>query len=495
MADVPVGADVDVSVTRAGTELVSATARTVECTEACAAPDPETPAATLSLGGATGSLEAGPGRVVTGETNLPPGAELTVRMQRTDDGSPDFIFSETATVGEDGRFRTLFNLTDVSGAEVHATVTHEGSEVANASGAVAPCQTRCEMPPESESASGESADRNYTRFDDLSGPNVSQGDVARFELTFESEEATLTVGGPTVSYALNLSVRDGDGDDRVVVLFATDSVGHGDDAVTVVDDDDSVSVIDERVDGDRDVLDEGHYPIRRSNGPLSTTPTDNASTFVVEHGVFVVRDAPMDEHGDEPVVEEPGLPRQMTDEGYEEAKPIRVRMNETVEVPIRTDESKAVTAIFGAYDSPYTLSTVVADGNGDERVTLVLDTTAAHEGSQTPAVTTAAEDDSVVVTYQNGSMAPATYEVTLYRRPGMPDSTDWNDSHSHAGDVFGHGKLVVSESNSTPTLDPSPTQQSERTSGSELPTSLGVLALGGVVASVGLAFLTGVLEL
>ena len=490
LRDAPVGTTANVSVHRAGTALASTTARTVECTDACAAPDPETPTASLGLDG-NATLEAGPGRTVTGETNLPPGTDLSVRMQRTDDGAPDFIYSRQTTVGDDGRFRAPFNLTGATGASVAVTVRHDGSEVRNATGTVVECQRRCETPPASESGD-ETADRNYTQFDDLNAPSVTQGEVARIELTFESENATLTVGGPTVSYALNLSVRDGDDDDRVVVLFATDSIGHGDDAVSVVDDDDSVSVIDERVDGDRDVLDEGEYPLTRSNGPLSTTPNDNASTFVVEHGVFVVDDAPIDESGNESVVERAGLPEKWVDGDYEGDDPVRVRMNGTTRIPIRTDESKAVTLTVGVYDSPYTLSAVVRDGNGDERVDLVLDTAAARDGSEAPAVTTAAADDEVVVTYENGSMAPATYEMAVYRRAGMPDSTDWNSSHSHAGDVFGHGQLIVSESNSTPTLA---TSEASRTGSGFPTTSLGALAVGGVVASVGIAFLAGVLEL
>jgi hypothetical protein len=491
MADAPVGATADVSVHHGDTELASTTARTVECTEACAAPDPQTPTASLEFGG-NATLEAAPGRTVAGETNLRPGADIQVRLNRTDGGAPDFLFVRSATVGADGRFRVPFNLTGVpAGAEFRTSVRHDGAEVTNATGTVTDCQTRCETPPASASRSAETADRNYTQFDDLNSVRTTQGEVARIELTFESENATLTVGGPTVSYALNLSVRDGDDDDRVVVLFETDRVGHGDDAVSAADPADSVSVIDERVDGDRDVLDEGEYPLTRSNGPLSTTPNENASTFVVETGVLLVRDAPLDEDGNESVVEEPGLPQEWVDGEYEGPEPIRVRMNETTRIPIRTDESKAVTAVVGAYDSPYTLSAVVEDGNGDERVVLVLDTTAAREGDRRPAVTTAADADSVAITYENGSIAPATYGVNLYRRAGMPASTDWNTSYSHAGDVFGHGQLIVSESNATPTM-----ASSTAGPASGLPaTSLGVLAVGGVVASAGVALLAGVVEL
>jgi len=495
MRDVPVGATANVSVLRAGTALASTTARTVECTDACAAPDPETPTASLDRHGANATLEAGPGRTVAGETNLPPGTDLSVLLNRTDGGAPEFRYARSATVGDDGRFRAPFNLSDAPvGASFEVTVLHDESDVTHATGTVTPCQTRCETPPASESRSGETTDRNYTEFDDLNTLRTTQGEVARIELTFESENATLTIGGPTVSYALDLSVRDGDDDDRVVVRFETDEIGHGAEAVSVADPDDSVSVIDERVDGDRDVLDEGEYPLTRSNGPLSTAPNGNASTFVVEHGVLLVRDAPLDEDGNESVVEDAGLPKQTVDGEYEGPDPVRVRMNETTRIPIRTDEAKAVTAVVGAFDSPYTLSAVVEDGNGDERVVLLLDTTAAREGDERPAVTTAAEADSVAVTYENGSMGPATYQVHLYRRAGMPESTDWNDSHSHAGEVFDHGQLIVSESNSTPTLDTSSSRQVG--SGSDLPTtSLGALAVGGLLASVGIAFLAGVVEL
>ncbi|MFB6155045.1 MAG: BGTF surface domain-containing protein [Haloferacaceae archaeon] len=491
LADVSVGATVNVSVHHAGTELASTTATVGECTDSCAAPDPATPSVSLS----NGTLRAGPGQMVDGETNLPPGTDLSVRVQRLDDDAPDFIYTRTVSVGEGGRFRAPFNLTDAAGATVGVSVHHDSSQLANATRSVVACQTGCEMPPASADRDASGLPENETLYDDLNAPTVTQGGVARIELTFEPENATLTIGGPTVSYALNLSVRDGDDDDRVVVLFATDAIGHGDAAVTTLDDDDSVSVIDERVDGDRAVLDEGEYPIQRSNGPLSTTPDENATTFVVEHGTFLVRDAPIDERGDEPVVERAGLPEKWVDGEYEGDEPVRVRMNETARIPIRTDESKAVTLIVGGPGAtPYTLSAVVRDGNGDERVVLLLDTAAADDGGETLPVRTAADDDEVAVTYQNGSMAPATYEMHLYRRAGMPEASDWNDSYSNAGDVFDHGRLIVSESNETPTM--AGTRATDTSQSAALPTaSLGALALGGVLASAGLAFLTGVIEL
>lgn len=487
---VAAGTSVNVSVVRDGSTLASTTTDVGDCTAACAATRPETPAVTLAPDRANLSLAAGPGRVVAGETDLPPGTDLTVRLAQTG-ADAEFESNRSAVVGEDGRFRASFDLSDAeSESSVAVRVLTNGSALAAATGTVVPCETDCEAPP-SSTGGDEREDRNESQVDDLSVVETTQGDVARFELTFESETATVRIGGPAVSYELLAAVTDGNDDDRVTLRFVTDEVGNGSEVVSAAAAADSVTVLDERVDGDRDVIDEGQYPVRQSVGPTPTSRDDDPETFLVERGTFVVRDAPMDERGDEPVVVDAGLPKAYDEDGdYAGVKPVRVRMNETVRFPVLTDESKAVTVVVGPFSPSFTRSAVVRDGNGDERVDLVFDTTAASSEDDSPALTTANSSDTVTVTYENGSVSPGTYRVFLYRRTAENVTPGWQNATSEAGSVFGTGRLVVSEGNSTPTLESDAASES----GSPLP-SLGALAVAGALASVGVAFLSGIFGL
>lgn len=487
LSSVAGGRGITVSVHGSGGELASETGATVECADACANPDPASPSATIDAEDENVTLSAGPGRTVRGTTNLTPGTTLSVRLVGTGDRS--FVYEQSAVVGADGRFRGTFDLSSVPAPQpATVTVTQNGTQLTSRSGTIRPCQSACSPPPTESTDSGET-ERNETLYDDLNTVEATQGEIARIELTFEPETSTLTIGGPTVSYALNLSVTDGNDDDTVTVLFATDRVGHGDDAVSVANDSDGVSVIDERVDGDRDVLDEGEYPLRQSVGPLTQQRDDDSNTFLVETGELKLQDAPVDGDSGEEVVSSAGFEHQRSNGSDLGPKPVRVRMNETTRIPVKTDESKAVTVIVGAYDSPYTLTAVVADGNGDERVDLVFDSTTASEDHEEAPVSTVNDSDSVVVTYENGSLAPATYQVLLYRRAGLPAETEWRTSHSGAGEIFGRGEFIVTEGDSTPDLE----TQSPSSSTDGLPVlSIGILALSGVLATLGIGLVTGV---
>ncbi|QZP36833.1 BGTF surface domain-containing protein [Halobaculum magnesiiphilum] len=491
LSSVEAGASVEASVVHNGTVLARTPGRILQCESACAAVIPETPNATVNSPSPDGTIEAGPGRTVNGTANLPPGTTLTVRMEGT--GSTSFLHQGSAVVDDTGAFRAGFDLTRIPApAAGRITVRHNGTVIASRSVEVTTCEDDCEPPepPEAGSDSSTMHQRNQTLYDDLATVTVDQGSVARIELTLEPRTSTLTIGGPNLSYALNLSVIDGNDDDRVVVLFETAAIGQGDAAVSVADERDEVSVIDERVDGNRSVLDEGVYPLVQSVGGLSTERDDNATTFLVERGRLAVTDTPIDGDGNGSVVESPGIETENASDRDAEPETIRGTIGEPTRMTVRTDEAKAMIVRIGPYNGAYTLTAVVRDGDGDERVGLAFDTSvAAGVRDGDPLVATSSED-SVVVTYENGTLAADTYRIVLSRTDGLPEDRDWETATDETGRIVESTRFVVAEGVQ------SPTQRDDRASprGGIPIVPIGALAVAGLFATVGIGLVTGAIK-
>jgi hypothetical protein len=85
------------------------------------------------------TVNATAGAVVAGTTDLPPGTEVSVRLQSTDSDSP-FLLTDSVTVDRDGHFRTVVDLSAVSpGSEFAAVVHYNGTTVAETTGTVVAC--------------------------------------------------------------------------------------------------------------------------------------------------------------------------------------------------------------------------------------------------------------------------------------------------------------------------------------------------------------------
>lgn len=490
-SSVEAGASVEASVVYNGTVLARTSGRILQCESACAAVTPETPSATVNSPSPDGAIEAGPGRTVNGTADLPPGTILTVRMEGT--GSTSFLYQDTTIVDDTGAFRAGFDLTRIPApAAGRLTIRHNGTVITSQSVEVTTCDDDCEPPepPETGSNSPTLHQRNQTLYDDLATVTVDQGSVARIELTLEPRTSTLTIGGPNLSYALNLSVIDGNDDDRVVVLFETAAIGQGDGVVSVADERDEVSVIDERVDGNRSVLDEGVYPLVQSVGGLSTERDDNATTFLVERGRLAVKDTPIEGDGNESVVESPGIVTENTSDRDAEPDSIRATTGEPTQMTVRTDEAKAMIVRIGPYNGAYTLTAVVRDGDGDERVGLAFNTSvAAGVRNGDPLVATSSED-SVVVTYEDGTLAAGTYRIVLSRTDGLPEDRDWETATDETGRIVKSTGLVVAEDVQSPSL-----RDDQASARSWIPVvPIGALAVAGLFATVGIGLVTGAIK-
>lgn len=223
---------------RDGTTLARTTARVVECS-ACRSTTPTTPSAVVVHDGDGLMVTSDPGQVIRGRTNLPPGAEVTVRLV-SGGGASAFSMQAASVVDVDGTFRAVFDLEGVApGSAFRIAVRYNGSELTTARGRVA-CPEGCERSPmPDEGAAFDDADVGVVQ--------VANGSTARIRVRLgEADAATLTVTTSATDYALNATVGDGDGDGVVVLLFDTAAAAEGAGTLTTTDGGDAVRVVTER---------------------------------------------------------------------------------------------------------------------------------------------------------------------------------------------------------------------------------------------------------
>ncbi len=105
----------------------------------------------------------------------------------------------------------------------------------------------------------------------------------------------------------------------------------------------------------------------------------------------------------------------------------RAQQGDTGRIPIVLATADAATVSIGSPATNYEINATVRDGNGDDRVVLLFDTTAA--GHDEPTLETAADADAVAV--ESGSevaldsqLAAASYELSLFRGTEAADEPD-----------------------------------------------------------------------
>ena len=464
LSSVAPGSEFVARVSANGTELASTSGVVTECGAGCPPAPPATPEATVvpaGEGDGNYTLAAGPGRAVRGRSNLPPGTRVRVRFRGADGRLPPL---ETAAVVDDrGRFLAVADLSGVAvGTDLRVSVRHEGARLAERRVTVVECERGCR-------SGREPGTGNATLFAGRNGtatPRVVEtvrGRRVRLPLSLgDAETGTLSVGGPAGSYALDVVVRDGNGDGRVGLVIDTGNVSDTGDvgrSVRTVDDEDAATV--ERVADGRDrtdravpgALDAGEYPLALYRG-------DYADRLV---GLLVVRPA-----GGEP---DGGAATRFAFR----RSPLTVRSGRTTQVPVALDEAGSATFVVNG--SGYALRATVRDGSGDEHVTLRFDTGTDAD----PRLTAVEEADSVTLRVENGSVGPGEYRLALHRGANVTRERTPPDLWSASG------TLIVAEAPSTPSGGGTPID------GPSMP-ALAALGLGGLLAVAGLALLTGAVE-
>lgn len=207
LSGIPAGTDFEVTVHHDGETLATAPGRTTPCRSACEAETPSTPSAQFDRDEGIVRVESAAGQVVSGSTNLPPGAVIAVRMKSTAGATP-FLKSREVTVDAEGRFVAVFDYADVdAGGSFTAVVRHEGTELTSAAGEVVDCADCTRQPGTASPVS-------------LGVVEVPYGETARLPLDVDGP-ATVTVGEFAGGFTVAATIRDTDGDGRVSLELAT----------------------------------------------------------------------------------------------------------------------------------------------------------------------------------------------------------------------------------------------------------------------------------
>ncbi|MFY4813581.1 BGTF surface domain-containing protein [Haloarcula sp. AONF1] len=406
-------------------------------------------------------LRADEQQVVTGETTLDPGTEMTVEIISENSSNP-FLYQSEVIVQPNGTFVAQFDMSDVPANTSYELSAHvDGDTLFERTETVAQCDGNCtDTVPEIVTPEPTDDGENVVE--------VSQGDTTIIPVSMtDGGTKTLSIGSEAANYRINATVSDDDGDGEVTVLFDTAVAGTDGATLRVPDPDDSLTVTESEPDLSS-TLAAGAYSYRMFDGQ-STDGRPTVGTIVIEANGTTSEQFEVGESADF---------------GLEESV-VTGRQGETARIQIALATADAATISIGSPDVNYEINATVRDGNGDDSVALLFDTTAA--GHDEPTLETAADADAVSV--ESGSevaldsqLAAGTYELSLYRgtevAEGQPDtvgSLRITDVTPTSTDASSDG--VDSVTGETPA-----TQQSQA---GDFGVGVGALAVGGVLAIVG----------
>lgn len=475
LSDVPAGTTFDVMV-RGDDDLASAEGVVVECTDSCESDDSADGSDTrIVRDGDSFELAAGPGQAVSGESGLRAGTRVSVRVRSASAENPFLITAETV-VDQDGRFRAVFDLTDVQAGSAFDVVVHrDGSELATAEGEVVECTESCN--------SGSSDPGTPLPDDELAVRaivEVDQGKIARIPVGLgDAEAATLVVGGPQVNFVANVTVRDGDGDGRVTVLFDTTAAGHDERTAEAADPDDVASV----PVGGETRLDPGQWSLGAGDYPMSLYRGIDATGERVDVGTLVIRDAPSPGNEGSDTEAVTTTPWQGAEFGFEQ-NIVHDDQGTIVRIPVGLDDADAATLSVGGDDADWTATVTVRDGDDDDSAVVVLfDTTAVGPDARPFSVVDDGDELSMhegsdaIPDAGNGTVAASDYDLTLYRGASADGEPD---------DV---ATLIVEEGLTRNVAETTASTSSE--ADDPLLGGKALLAAGGVVAVLGIGLLLG----
>jgi hypothetical protein len=227
-----------------------------------------------------------PGQTVTGETTLPAGSVLSVRMRSTGDTQPQFLRTAETTVTEYGTFEVRFDMSDgPTNGTFAISAHHDGERLGETKGRIAPCDGDCTgaTATEYDSVGGETT-LSPDRVGVVAVSEVTRTRTARVPVAFgDAENVTVVVGEEAVNYRYAATLRDRDGDGRAVLLFHTEHAGTNRTTASVLDGDRRTAVEPRRESSLPALLDPGNYPIAVYPGTNATgDPADVGSLVVLE---------------------------------------------------------------------------------------------------------------------------------------------------------------------------------------------------------------------
>ncbi|MFC7020136.1 MULTISPECIES: BGTF surface domain-containing protein [Haloarcula] len=316
MSQVSGNTSVNLVVHSDGETLVERDSRVVACDGNCSDPAPPTPAPTPTPTETETEWE-GSGLDVRRVTTVQQGATATiplsmegVEVATVSIGGPDVNYVINATVRDgdaDGEARVLFNTSNagtdgatlaVADPDDDLTVMtdepalpstldpadyeirlYEGAGTAGQPAAVGTLSITDDGTNDTEHNVSEAPEFGFER----SIVRTRQGETARIAISLRSAEAaTVSIGGPESGYEINGTVRDGDGDGRVTLVFDTAAAGHDGTTLSTAGTADTVTVepgsevaLDTR-------LEAGDYDLSLARGTAIGADVDDIGTLVVQ---------------------------------------------------------------------------------------------------------------------------------------------------------------------------------------------------------------------
>lgn len=392
-------------------------------------------------------------QVVSGETHLDPGTELTVRV-RSDTSSNPFLSQKTTYITENGSFAAVFDMSDVApNTAITITVLSNGTELVDRAERVSSCDSDCrdtvpEMPGPPE-------------------PNVAveQGAVATIPVATDGHDTvSFSLGSDDVNYMINATLVDGNDDGEVPIRFDTASAGTAEPTLSVVDTADSLTITRSEPDLPS-TLDAADYEYRIYRGANTSGTPDTEARMTVE-------------------ANESGQQTYEVDNAAElgfERNIYRVQRGEIAKIGVSLGTADKATVSIGSPASDYEINATVRDGNGDDIVTLLFDTAAAGRSGTTLTAASAADSVNIEAGSELQRDTPVeagSYDLVLYRGSSVS---------SPAENI---GTLSLEAGNTTGANEESPRVATETNSSDDQSGALGVgagaLAVGGLLAIGGI---------
>lgn len=325
------------------------------------------------------TVAAGESQVISGETTLPPGTSVSVRVKSDSDVTPGFFQTKTVAVDQSGTWAAAFDFSEQSpGDTFQVEVTAEDTET-TADGEVTACSSNCEesTPEPVETVQIDQTNGTVNVSDARS--QVISGSALAPAGTEVSLRLRSTDSGVQFFKVRNAVVTE-NGTWAAAFDFSKQAAG------------DEFS-IEATVDGESA---EAKGVVESCDADCQDQPPTGTPT-------------PFPDTEQETVT--PG-----NEVALFEQKTIRTQQSGTVEFSVSLDGTDKVGLTLGEYEkSGYSLDVTLRDVNGDGRVTVRFDTAAAGQDGQT---VTAVGEDSLTVNSETELDAPlAAGEYTLFTYP------------------------------------------------------------------------------
>ncbi|WP_267643583.1 DUF7827 domain-containing protein [Haloarchaeobius amylolyticus] len=377
--------------------------------------------------GDTVTVAAGKDQAIVGQSDLPAGTHVSVRIQSTDSSQP-FLKTTEVVVTEQGRFVATFDFSDVEpGVTFEVSAVSDGESLATENGTVVECSGDCSddltatMPVEDRNL--DPTDPDEFGSEDLAVPDPvvgAQGEEIPIPVALgDADEATLAIGSEEVNYRINATVSDGTGDGRVVVLFDTVNAGHPAETLSVADEGDSLRVhsgSETQWKPSLGIMDAGSYQFSLHRGQSTTDESAvQVSSMVVQ----------ANESAEETEYSYEAWPDGAGEFGLQEDI-VTTEQGDVSSFWLSMGTSEQATITVGSDGAGYALTATVSDGNDDGVVQLRFDTAAA--GDPDEATLTAADGpDSVTVkseTTLDTGLPAAMFDISLYRGTNTDGADD-----------------------------------------------------------------------